>query len=396
MPLAERVVLYQQLENHRKRPLIVYVTSSRHGISSMMAADAIPELQDQLQCLPDDTKAIDLLVISNGGDPTVAWRAITLLRERVDEVAVLVPQAAYSAATLLALGANQIVMHPNGNLGPVDPQISVKKHGDKEAQQFGFEELAGFLEFAKNEVGLTDQEHRRGIFDLFCKEVGAVPVGVAARSSLLSLTMGEKLLRTHMKGEADVQRTKTIAESLNKAFFHHGYPVGRKEAKEIGLPVAESDIQAERLMWAIWKDLEAELKIRQPFSPLFELMNSSEGAKLFTAVPQLNAPPNLPQAAAQQLLQQVMQNAIVNIDSVDFEIITTVMESRRLASMETLRGKILACRMPDLNIRVNAVTTKAGWELVGLPAQTTSPVADEVTPEQAPSSLEKSKKRSRT
>src|SRR5205807_5854070 len=112
---------------------------------SMMAADAIPEFQDQLDKLPKDKKQADLLVVSNGGDPTVAWRMITLLRERVDEVGVLVPQAAYSAATLLALGANKLVMHPNGNLGPVDPQISVKKHGEKEAQQFGFEELAGFL-----------------------------------------------------------------------------------------------------------------------------------------------------------------------------------------------------------------------------------------------------------
>jgi ClpP class serine protease len=69
-------------------------------------------------------------VVSNGGDPIVAWRAITLLRERVEQIGVLVPQAAYSAATLLAMGADEIVMHPNGNLGPVDPQILVKRSGE--------------------------------------------------------------------------------------------------------------------------------------------------------------------------------------------------------------------------------------------------------------------------
>lgn len=366
MAIAERVELYTQLEEKRGHPLIVYVTSSR--TSSMMAADAIPEFQDQLDKLPKDKKTADLLVVSNGGDPTVAWRMITLLRERVDEVGVLVPQAAYSAATLLALGANKIVMHPHGNLGPVDPQISVKKHGEKEAQQFGFEELAGFLEFAKKEVGLTDQQHRLAVFDLFCKEVGAVPVGVASRSSLLSLTMGEKLLRTHMRGEADAQRARTIAESLNKAFFHHGYPVGRKEAKEIGLPVADPDDAVEDLMWRIWQDIETELKIRKPFSPHFELMASPEAGKLLAPVQQLNLPANAPPQVLQQLAQQLLQNAIVDVNPVDFELISTVMESKRQASREMIRGKILATRTPDLNLRVNAVTTQAGWEAVAIPA----------------------------
>jgi len=367
MAIAQRVALYAELETLRERPLIVYITSSRYGASSMMAGDAIPEFQDQLERLPADTKKADVLVVSNGGDPTVAWRVITLIRERVDEVGVLVPQAAYSAATLLALGANEIIMHPNGNLGPVDPQISVRKHGEKEAQQFGFEELAGFLEFAKKEVGLTDQEHRLAIFELFCKEVGAVPVGVAARSSLLSLTMGEKLLRTHMKADADTQRAKAIAESLNKAFFHHGYPVGRKEAREIGLPVAPSNAAVEGLMWKIWQDVETELKIRKPFSPHFELMASAEAGKLLAPVQQVNLPAALPPQVVQQLVQQLLQNAVVDVNPVDFEFTTTVMESRRHASREMLRGKVLATRMPDLNLRVNAVTTLAGWEPVAVP-----------------------------
>jgi ClpP class serine protease len=43
---------------------------------------------------------------------------MSLLREKVKDVAILIPQAAFSAATLMALGADEIVMHPCGNLGP--------------------------------------------------------------------------------------------------------------------------------------------------------------------------------------------------------------------------------------------------------------------------------------
>jgi ClpP class serine protease len=163
--LEDRLKFYVDLEKLRGRPLIVYVTSARAGMPGLMGADAIPEFLDQLELLSSDTKAVDLLVVSNGGDPIVAWRVITLLRERVEKIGVLVPQAAYSAATLLAMGADEIVMHPNGNLGPVDPQILVKRSGEAEPQRFGFEEMTSFLQFAKDKVGITDQRYLHAIFD---------------------------------------------------------------------------------------------------------------------------------------------------------------------------------------------------------------------------------------
>jgi ClpP class serine protease len=184
MALADRIKLYSELELERNRPLIVYVTSGRSGPNGQvghMDADAIPELCDQLEKLPEKVEGLDLLIVSDGGDPMVAWRSITLLRERTDHLAVLIPQGAYSAATLLALGANEILMHPNGNLGPVDPQIRVRtEKGDK---SFGFEDMAGFLAFVREEVKLTDQEQVRTMFELFCREVGTIPVGVAATDS---------------------------------------------------------------------------------------------------------------------------------------------------------------------------------------------------------------------
>ncbi len=120
MSFKERLVLHQKIEEHRKRPLLVYVTSKREGVYASMATNALPYLIDQLDLIPPSTKELDFLIVSLGGDPMVAWRIMSLIRERVDKVSALIPQSAYSAATLLALGANEIVMHPNSNLGPVD------------------------------------------------------------------------------------------------------------------------------------------------------------------------------------------------------------------------------------------------------------------------------------
>src|SRR5947208_100047 len=124
MSWKERAELYQKIESHRERPLIVYATSKRDGVSAMMSTDALPFIIEQLDAVPENTKAVDFLIVSYGGDPMVAWRIMTLIRQRVEKVGVMIPQSAYSAATLVALGANEIIIHPNGHLGPVDMQIT--------------------------------------------------------------------------------------------------------------------------------------------------------------------------------------------------------------------------------------------------------------------------------
>jgi ClpP class serine protease len=148
MSWDERVELYQKIEAHRKRPLIVYVTSKRLGASAMMSSDALPQIIEHLDALPEGSKALDFLIVSYGGDPMVAWRLMTLIRERVDNVAVLIPQSAYSAATLVVFGADDIVMHPNGHLGPVDMQIT-SAGSTGQAKTFSTEDISAFLDFVR-------------------------------------------------------------------------------------------------------------------------------------------------------------------------------------------------------------------------------------------------------
>ena len=222
MAYETRIKLYREIEEKRKRPLISYFTSLRPNASAQMASDVISEFAKQIIEIPKTKKEIDILIVSSGGDPTVAWRIISMLRERFEKVGVLVPYAAYSAATLLALGANEIIMHPFSNLGPVDPQLTYVKRGEKGSEekiQFGAEDLRHFLDFVKTDVGISDQEQLERAFELVCKDVGSIPIGVAKRSSYLALSMGEKLLSLHMD---DQSKVKAIAEALNKSFYHHG------------------------------------------------------------------------------------------------------------------------------------------------------------------------------
>jgi hypothetical protein len=238
----------------------------------------------------------------------------------------------------------------------------------KEMIQFGSEDLAGFLSFVRESVGLKSEEHMRAAFEMFCKEVGAIPIGVATRGSRLAVSMSEKLLRMHMENAGEEKEAKRIAETLNTKFFHHGYPVGRKEAKEIGLKVVEPPQPLEDAIWALWLDLETELQCRVPFNPMSNVVASPSANTLFAGVPLVNIPTNLPPQLLQQVLQQIVQQVnVVNVPPVDYTLNHAILESARKANMFVTRGKIFATRGADLKISVNMVATSSQWETVQIP-----------------------------
>lgn len=366
MTYQTRLMLYEEIEASRGRPLIAYVTSVRANASAQMATDVIPEFAKQLNRIPKETKEIDVLIVSHGGDPTVSWRIISMLRERFDKVGVLLPFTAFSAATLLALGADEIVMHPYSNLGPVDPQLTYFKRsndpagqGRPEAVGFAAEDLRNYLDFVKNDAGISDQREMAKAFELVTKDIGAISIGGAKRSSYLAQSMGEKLLSMHMN---DGSKAKAIASALNSSFYHHGYPVGRKEAKEIGLPVIIPVEDLESKLWSIWEDFEKEMKCNEPFDPLAIAMRDPTASAQLTPKYLTNFPANLPP----QLMNQAYNNILSQIQvapahPVGSEQFMAALESPRHGSQFRAKVEITAVRLPNMQITVNMVQTAQGW-----------------------------------
>jgi hypothetical protein len=368
MTYESRVDLYNKIEEIRGRPLITYITSSRMNASGLMAADVIPELCKQINTIPKERTDVDLLLVSNGGDPVVSWRIISLLRERFKKVGVLLPYQAYSAATLVALGADDIVMHPFSNLGPVDPQLSIQRNvpgtpGTPDTITFGAEDLSHFIDFVCKDVGISDQEQKERAFELVCKEVGAIPIGIAKRSSNLASSLGQKLLSLHME---DQNKVKAISDSLNKSFYHHGYPVGRSEAKKIGLPITEAQDDLENVIWQVWEDMQGEMKCDIPFNPLEVVMTDPVLGSQIRQMPYIeNIPANLPPDVANQIFQQITQQIkITMITPVEHELYQAALESIQMRSEFKSKLLILATRMPDMNVNINVTHTSSSWKTI--------------------------------
>lgn len=74
-------------------------------------------------------KNLRLIVHSNGGDPYSAVKIIRILRTKFEHISGFVPFSAMSAATLMLLGAHEIYMSEESQLGPLDLPMEHPKDG---------------------------------------------------------------------------------------------------------------------------------------------------------------------------------------------------------------------------------------------------------------------------
>lgn len=368
MPFVDRKKTYELIEKHRSRPLISYVTSARPGANAHIAADVVREFVDQIFKLPEGTTELDLLINSTGGDGLTSWRLISLIREVIGpkgKLSVLVPHYAFSAATLISLGADEIYMHPMACLGPVDPQITVTTKEGK--QGFSYEDIVAFINFLEEEGGLTNESNKTKLYEQLTSEIRPSILGASKRSSGQSVTMAERLLQMHMQGP-EKPKAKTIAGKLNKSFFSHGHAVSRTEALEMGLKISDLDSILDKHLWDIYEDVEDEMNMRSSFDPLALCLSDPDNAFLIDAPPTVNVPTNTPPQMVQQFWQQYLgsQVATHNCKPVDYALILAVVESTRHRSRCVSSGKVYAARKPDMDYLVGAPPLKSGWEVLDI------------------------------
>src|SRR4030042_4960068 len=116
--------IFQKIEKQRTSKVIAYLTSDRQGpMNARIAMDVIPIFSKQLRKI-GKTEKIDLFLFSSGGDTMVPWRLVSMIREYCDHFSVLIPYKSHSAATMIALGADEIVMSDMSELSPIDPSTA--------------------------------------------------------------------------------------------------------------------------------------------------------------------------------------------------------------------------------------------------------------------------------
>jgi len=267
---ADRLDNYRKLEELRKSKLLVYVTSDRQNAETNIGADILAPFANHLDTIGDVDK-ITLVIYSNGGSTLAGWSLVNLIRSFCKDFEVIIPFRCQSTATLIALGANRIVMTKQGTLGPIDPSTNglmnpqVNFNGQNIRVPVSVEHVNGFIDMAKNDLGIIDQEDLKDIYLKLTDNIHPLSLGNVYKSKSQIIMLAEKLLKYH---EIKPENVAKVVSFLCSESGSHDYTIYRKEAKdELGLNIEKPDDTLYKIIKEIYQDIEKELELRIPFNP---------------------------------------------------------------------------------------------------------------------------------
>jgi hypothetical protein len=211
------------------------------------------DVQAFMECCSNiSERKVDLLLTSPGGQPEAADSIVGYLRTRFDHIRVIVPVAAMSAGTMIALAADEIVMGSHSQLGPIDPQITVQSpEGPRSAPA---QAILDQFEQAKKEC--ADPANIGAWLPLLRSLLpGLIAYCHSARA--FSREYAERVLADHMfAGQDDAAAAAAKAADYFgdfSAFKTHARRVSRVDARGVGLKVIdlESDKKLQDLVLSV-------------------------------------------------------------------------------------------------------------------------------------------------
>jgi len=250
--------------------------------------DIIPVISKQLRTI-GKTNNIDLFLYSTGGDTMVPWRLVSMIREYCDKFSVLLPYKAHSAATMIALGADEIVMSDLSELSPIDPSTAnVFNPQDPQNPQnkipISVEDVMAYFDLIKNKFGIKNDEDLTKAFIKFTEsnpQIHPLALGNVNRIHNLIRVLAKRLLKSH-KNPIREEEIDKIVDYFTEKLYSHQYFIGRKEAKEdLGLKnVVYADEALAKTMTELYEEYAKEMELGKIWNPENELgINVSQARK---------------------------------------------------------------------------------------------------------------------
>jgi len=283
--------LIQQIEGLRKSRIITYLTSDRQGpVNARIAGDIIPVISRQLRAI-GKTSNIDLFLYSTGGDTMVPWRLVSMIREYCDKFSVLIPYKAHSAATMISLGADEILMTDLSEISPIDPSTAnVFNPPDPKNPQnkiaISVEDVMAYFDLAKNKFGIKNDEKLAAIFNKFVEanpQIHPLALGNINRTHNLIRILAKRLLKSQKMPMREEQIEK-IVDYFTEKLYSHQYFIGRKEAKDdLGLQtVRYADNNLSKAMTDLYEEYAKEMELSVLWNPENELgINAMQNKKSY-------------------------------------------------------------------------------------------------------------------
>jgi len=115
---ALQKALLKKIQDRSGRKILAYLANFKTHPHNMINFDDKSNFVLLIDSMVGSEK-IDFILHSPGGFAESAEMIVKLLRFRFKNIRIIIPHSAKSAATMLALSGNEIVMLPSAELGPI-------------------------------------------------------------------------------------------------------------------------------------------------------------------------------------------------------------------------------------------------------------------------------------
>ncbi|MDE0119641.1 MAG: hypothetical protein OXM55_06520 [Bdellovibrionales bacterium] len=183
-----------------------------------------------------------------GGSGEIAEDIVNLMREKFEEIAIIIPGTAKSAGTILVMAADEILMEPASTLGPIDAQIM-----SPQGKVFSADALLKGFQKIKSEVEGTGKLNQAYIPMLQGISPGELESAENAKNFAIELvkkwladykfkswdkhsTSGKDVIE-----EEKIKRAEEIASQLSNHshWLTHGRSITIKDLREMRLKVTD-------------------------------------------------------------------------------------------------------------------------------------------------------------
>lgn len=195
---------------------------------------------------------LSLVLNSAGGSIEAAFGIAKAIRGQCREFEVIVPDIAKSAATLIALAADRILLGQFGELGPLDPQIPDREGGSGRRSPLeivkGLEYLRDYyietfdlmVRFLLEQSGMDVAHTMEHATEALSPVAGALYNSVGYRElgeAVRYLTVSQMYAKETMRrwSPLDQASSDAVVETLVWEYPDHGYMIDVEEAQRIGL-----------------------------------------------------------------------------------------------------------------------------------------------------------------
>lgn len=280
---SNRKAFYKRIEEERQSRVIAYVTGDRENMGTQIGSDVPDVLLEHLDRI-GKVKRISLILYTRGGDTLAAWNIVNLIREFCDELELIVPNKCRSAGTLIALGANRIVMTKQATLGPIDPSIVremspiIPNTTPPQRLSLSVESVKGYFHLLKNEFNVRGNDALSQAYIKISEYIHPVVLGDVYRTQKQIQMLATRLLEYGYHSRTKIKR---IVKFLCSDSGSHDYTINRTEARKLGLSVESpsQEVYDELKQW--YYDVCEELKLKEPYSPIKELNGQPAKQYLF-------------------------------------------------------------------------------------------------------------------